>query len=175
MAMLVPVCAGLLRRFSWLNQRIIDDQPALPTPWTWVQFQSRFEVLGFAMRSSSRDSGHVILLEPVQPFCFLILSYFSLRSQLGSSPSPATRSHHRLPGNACDLRTLIDCGGDGLRWLGQSRHKCVDVLRAPTGEHTGGGQISIAEPQIGLLSVFSCRERKRNVVRILSCCSHLLE
>src|SRR5258707_7067359 len=84
MAMLVPVCAGLLRRFSWLNQRLIDDQPALPTPWTWVQFQSRFEVLGFEMRSSSRDSGHVILLEPVQPFCFLILSYFSLRSQLGS-------------------------------------------------------------------------------------------
>src|SRR6266699_1756619 len=35
------------------------------------------------MRSSSRDPGHVVLLVPVQPSCFFILSYFSLSSQLG--------------------------------------------------------------------------------------------
>ncbi|MFL5660183.1 MAG: hypothetical protein ACJ8BW_02405 [Ktedonobacteraceae bacterium] len=34
---------GNVCRFSWLNQRIIDDEPALSTPRTWVQFQSRFE------------------------------------------------------------------------------------------------------------------------------------
>src|SRR5258708_35987293 len=84
MAMLVPVCAGLLQRFWWLNRLILDYQSALPAPWMAVQVQSRVEVLGFEIRSSSLYSGHVILLEPVQPFCFLILSYFSLRSQLGS-------------------------------------------------------------------------------------------
>src|SRR6266699_3059331 len=44
------------------------------------------------MRSSSRNSCHVILLEPVQPTSFLILSYFPLRTQLGIIPLlPAIR------------------------------------------------------------------------------------
>jgi hypothetical protein len=42
----------------------------------------------------------------------------------------------RLWGLLTHLRTLIDCGGDGLRWLGQSRHKCVDRGRSLV---TGGG------------------------------------
>ena len=35
------------------------------------------------MRSRSHNPGYVDLLEPGQPICFLILSYSSLRSQLG--------------------------------------------------------------------------------------------
>jgi hypothetical protein len=42
----------------------------------------------------------------------------------------------RLWGLLTHLRTLIDCGGDGFRWLGQSRHKCVDRGRSLV---AGGG------------------------------------
>src|SRR6266566_9075040 len=82
---------GNVCRFSWLDQRIIDNEPALSAPRTRVPFQSRFELFCREMRSRSCDPGHVILLEPVSPTCFLILSYFSLRSQLGISYKLETR------------------------------------------------------------------------------------
>src|SRR5437660_340902 len=85
--------AGMFRNvccLSWLHQCIIDDQPALSTPRTWVQFQSQFEFFCREMRSSSCDPGHGVLLEPVSPTWFLILSYFSLRSQLGIKRLPNT-------------------------------------------------------------------------------------
>src|SRR5947207_1400237 len=74
---------GNLCRFSWLDQRIIENEPALSAQWMRVELQSRFEFFCRKMRCCSCDPGHVILLESVSLTCFPILSYFSLRSQLG--------------------------------------------------------------------------------------------
>src|SRR6266550_8169898 len=54
---------GNFRRFSWSNQRVVDNEPALPTPRTWVQFKARFDLFCREMRGSSRDSCHRALLK----------------------------------------------------------------------------------------------------------------
>ena len=74
---------GNLGRFSRLDQRVLDNEPALSAQRTRVELESRFEFFCREMRGCSCDSGHVILLESVSPTCFLILAYFFLRSQLG--------------------------------------------------------------------------------------------
>jgi hypothetical protein len=53
---------GNLCCFAWLDQRILDNEPALSAPRTWVPFQSRFEFFCPEMRSRSCDPGHVVLL-----------------------------------------------------------------------------------------------------------------
>jgi hypothetical protein len=67
------LCGG-----TWLYQRIVDDQPALPLAGTRIQFQGRFDFLNGKMRSGSGDAGHAALLE--------ILHSLSLYIELRTSP-----------------------------------------------------------------------------------------
>ena len=72
------------------------------------------------MRSRSRNPGHVDLLEPGQPICFLILSYSSLRSQLGIKP--------RFETMAKGVPILVDQDQDGVRNLAGEGLIAIQVL-----------------------------------------------
>ena len=62
------------------------------------------------------------------------------RGLLPGSPSPAARSPPPAT-RECPRSTHFDRLRWGwLRWLGQSRHKCVDVLRAPQASRQGEGR-----------------------------------
>jgi len=59
---------------AWLSQRMVDDQLALPTPGTRIQFQPSFDFLDGKMRSGSGDAGHATLLETLHSLSFLSFS-----------------------------------------------------------------------------------------------------
>ncbi len=120
----------------------------------------------FGMSFSMRDGSSARATLPI------------LRGLLPGSPSPAARSPHRLPGNARDLRTCASTAPATGSHPHRSRSKCVDVLRAPTGEHTGRGQISIAEPPIGLPYLFPLHKKatieQSHLISVLVACIGLL-
>jgi hypothetical protein len=56
-----PGMCGDLGRFSWIDQRVVDNEPAKAYPRPWILSDSHLDGFRFQMRGSACDSGHLIL------------------------------------------------------------------------------------------------------------------
>src|ERR1700694_1655805 len=86
-----------LRSRSWVNQRIVNDKPALPTPRPWIPFHFGFHFFHRQMRSCSRDSCHSFLLQTLSSLSFPLFY-------------PSSSSERKLVSTGVQLELMRPCG-----------------------------------------------------------------